>query len=418
MQYGDRLFWKHDIHSVKLHRCEQAKKAVDALGEGQFLASTDEQLIAHLAPQFAIAPVVLREEEMTQHPEEADLPAERYDRFGIAAAEGIKTLKGVRIIVRIPFDGEPFLFTCKGSTFSLSPPHGVVRKTGDLSGILNVGIEGPDDSEAEELARQVHRTISGVMSCLDQLAKDLASFDSQLRDAIISGVGQRRERLSKHAAISKALNIPLARNPNAPAVTPVALQRKTIPPLPSARKPDPEYGIEDRDYAHILDVIRHEGRTFEATPGTFAKHDEEELRDIMLAHLNGHYRGQATGEAFRKQGKTDIRIEFENRAAFVAECKNWGGEKVVQEALSQLISRYLTWRDCKAALVLFNLSVGGFSEIQGKVPGALKFHPQFVREIAGQPSGEWRVVVKNPDDPARQITVHVFLFNLYTRRES
>jgi hypothetical protein len=40
-----------------------------------------------------------------------------------------------------------------------------------------------------------------------------------------------------------------------------------------------------------VNVIRHEGRSFEATPGTFVKHDEEELRDIILAHLNGHYEG-------------------------------------------------------------------------------------------------------------------------------
>jgi hypothetical protein len=46
--------------------------------------------------------------------------------------------------------------------------------------------------------------------------------------------------------------------------------------------------LED-DYEFILKVIRHEGRTYETTPKTFAVHDEEELRDIIVAHLNGHY---------------------------------------------------------------------------------------------------------------------------------
>jgi hypothetical protein len=76
------------------------------------------------------------------------------------------------------------------------------------------------------------------------------------------------------------------------------------------------YGVRN-----ILTIIRHDGRTFEATPKTYAVHDEEELRDIIRAHLNGHYKGDATGETFRRAGKTDLRIEAESRTAFVAECK-------------------------------------------------------------------------------------------------
>ena len=43
-------------------------------------------------------------------------------------------------------------------------------------------------------------------------------------------------------------------------------------------------------------------------------------------------RAYEIADRFRKKGKTDIRIEFENRAAFVAECKLWKGEKKILEA--------------------------------------------------------------------------------------
>lgn len=78
------------------------------------------------------------------------------------------------------------------------------------------------------------------------------------------------------------------------------VKRKLVRPLPPAPKGGykPEPGITDDDYKHILSVIRHEGRTFETTPSTYAVHDEEELRDILLAHLNGHYQGAASAEAF------------------------------------------------------------------------------------------------------------------------
>ena len=68
--------------------------------------------------------------------------------------------------------------------------------------------------------------------------------------------------------------------------------------------------------------------------------------------MNATYKGDATGETFRKNGKTDICIERENRSAFVAECKMWTGQKEVKNAIEQLDS-YLTWRDCKTALIYF-----------------------------------------------------------------
>ncbi len=54
------------------------------------------------------------------------------------------------------------------------------------------------------------------------------------------------------------------------------------------------------------------------TARTYYVNTEEELRDHLLATLNTHY-DAATGETFRKIGKIDIHIEFDNKAAFVGE---------------------------------------------------------------------------------------------------
>ncbi|MDD2467824.1 MAG: hypothetical protein PHI97_27920 [Desulfobulbus sp.] len=145
-----------------------------------------------------------------------------------------------------------------------------------------------------------------------------------------------------------------------------------------------------------------------------AKHGEEELRDFILAHLNTHYEGQATGETFRKKGKTDIRIEQENRAAFVAECKVWRGPKGVTEAVGQLLG-YLTWRDCKASLVFFNTQNAGFKEIQDKLPEALKTHPRFHGELKANEPGEWRFRFMSEGDDNRYVILHVFLFDLFVK---
>jgi hypothetical protein len=132
----------------------------------------------------------------------------------------------------------------------------------------------------------------------------------------------------------------------------------------------------------------------------------------MLAHLNGHYEGMATGETFRKSGKTDIRIEDQDRAAFVAECKLWKGKEELLKAIDQLLG-YLTWRDCKTALILFNKQAAKFNDLLVKVPEALCEHQKFKRELVDGAEGEWRYNFFSAEDESRQITIHVFIFNLY-----
>jgi hypothetical protein len=136
--------------------------------------------------------------------------------------------------------------------------------------------------------------------------------------------------------------------------------------------------------------------------------------DILLAHLNGHFKGAATGETFRRKGKTDIRIEDENRSAFVAECKVWGGAGEVTRAIGQLLS-YLTWRDSKAALVVFNKAVAGFSELPGRMRQTVLNHPFFVKEMSINIPGEYRFLMRSEEDPGRRVIMHAYLFNLYCR---
>ena len=141
-------------------------------------------------------------------------------------------------------------------------------------------------------------------------------------------------------------------------------------------------------------------------------HNEEELRDIVLANLNSVYEGDATGEQFRKKGKTDICIEDSNRAAFVAECKIWRGEENLTAAVDQLLG-YLTWRDCKTALIVFNKEISGFVPLQPKLEEALREHAMCEGPITCGQAGEWRFRFRSAEDTDHKVTVHVFFFNLF-----
>jgi len=96
----------------------------------------------------------------------------------------------------------------------------------------------------------------------------------------------------------------------------------------------------------------------------------------------------------------------------VAECKVWRGPKELSDACDQLLG-YLTWRDSKAALLIFNKHNGRFSEILEKIPETLTTHRLFVKSMDGRSAGEWRYCFRSEEDEARLVAVHVFAFNLY-----
>jgi hypothetical protein len=67
----------------------------------------------------------------------------------------------------------------------------------------------------------------------------------------------------------------------------------------------------------------------ELSPHAFSAMGEEDQRSHFLVQLNGAFQGQATGETFNFQGKTDILICIcvDGKNTFIAECKFWKGEK-------------------------------------------------------------------------------------------
>jgi len=112
--------------------------------------------------------------------------------------------------------------------------------------------------------------------------------------------------------------------------------------------------LDDSSFELLLGRLRIMSHVIDQAPAAFRQMEEEHLRWFFMAILNSlfGFEGRVAGEAFRARGKTDILILWELGAIFVAECKKYDGPKVVADAIDQLIT-YMTWRDTKAALLLF-----------------------------------------------------------------
>lgn len=422
MSYRERqlLFYEHDLEATLRAQVVSIRERVDGIPRDQFFATPEDTLVEHIRSSMEVEPIHLHEDAMVMDQQETKIDVSGWPDRNPFRDRGPIYVAGVHITVTVPFSGDQGLWKLRPNRWQSVFPRGIVRGSGaDGIGHLDIELSQPSDQSPDKLKRELEDNLRGIRFYLESQKQQIEQHNTGLPNAIRQAVQARRARLQAHDGIAQVLNIPLKRRDGAPEIRPIAVQRKLVRPLPpppkSGYKPEP--GITDEDYEHILSVIRHEGRTFEATPGTFSSLDEEQLRDVVLAHLNGHYQGGATGETFRRSGKTDVRIEDNNRAAFVAECKVWRGAKELTDAVGQLLS-YLTWRDCKASIVIFNKHNAGFSELLQKVPEMLAANPRIRKAIGQRGDGEWRFVFASAEDEAREVIVHVFLFNLYVKSRS
>lgn len=409
------LFHKGDLDGVLRSQIAQIPEKVDAIPKDQFLTPSEEDILENIIAQVEIDPLVIYEDRMEQEPRETKMDVSGSRERVFFGDRGPIYVDAVEITISIPFTGDPQLWELRPNHWTSVFPHGNIRRIkNNETGFLIMVFTQPKDEPTNKIKSCFDEELERVRKYLKSQKGQIVSFNASLPGYIKETIKARKEKLKTFDGIVGILGIPLKRREDLPLIEPIPIKRKFIRPLPpppnSGFKPEP--GIAVEDYEHILSVIRHEGRTFETTPKTYAVHGEEELRDIMLAHLNGHYEGMATGETFRKSGKTDIRIEDQDRAAFVAECKLWKGKEELLKAIDQLLG-YLTWRDCKTALILFNKQAAKFNDLLVKVPEALCEHQKFKRELVDGAEGEWRYNFFSAEDESRQITIHVFIFNLY-----
>lgn len=410
MHDKDNLFFERDLDAQLRRRQERASRAVDRIPKDQFLVSSDQEIVDHVVAGLSVEPIVLHEEKMTmgQHEIQVDVSHDRRRMF-IDGRTGPFNVPGTRVEIDIPFTGEEWIFHYRTNPYSSVFPRADVQRER-----LHLTVTKPHDADPNDFKREYEREIRLVRECVERARKQVVSYNEGLPNRVQEAVRHRRERLERHGNIAELLDIPLATRSGAPSIEPVKVEIRRPAPLPVPPKGGlkPEPGITDQTFEHILSLIRHQGRTFERTPSTYAVHGEEDLRNIILAQLNGHFHGDAVGEVFRGKGKTDICIEQDDRAAFVAECKLWKGPSDMTAALDQLMG-YLTWRDSKAALIFFNVKNKDFTKLLESIPETLRAHQLVLRDLPCTEAGEWRFQTRSAEDVGRRVTMQVFIFNLY-----
>lgn len=398
----------------------ELKTAIKYLSDTQILTTNFDELIEYYKSNFYIEPLHLYMDKISTNMEKSKV--QKYNHFhGMGYNEPkFFEVDSCKINYNIPFSGSSNLF-------HLAPSQRILSRF-DIDGFdnlyssdflpsikfsLNIDIHTleQESNPQEYIDSTFKREFNSYQSMVNYVNNDVNSYNNSLTNYITTLLNDRKNKADSFSGLMQKLNIPLKPNPNASNITPIPLiAKKETKSFPEQLKPEENWCISDNDYSNIKKIISQACVSFEHSPGACQKLNEEELRDMLLSNLNTHYNASATGETFSKNGKTDIRIQFENKSAYIAECKIWHGISQFRNAIMQLFS-YTTWRDIKTSLIVFNKDIKDFSSIIDKVKNELNENSLKI-SISEISKNEWQCTFKKTIDSQELVELHIIICDI------
>lgn len=404
---GFSIFYEMELRQYLDKNTNRLTNKVESEDEDYLLNVNETQYINYLVEEFSIENIAIDYDKKEITSSEEQIPKEYFprevhffDRTGTHPKQIIK--------YHLPFSGEERLLHCRPSSF-FSMTHRVTIEGGSICFRI---INFYDDSD--QIKRDAESRIRVIRNLYGLVTAEVESYNLQLKPLATNLLQGRKQRILKQRNLLASLDVPIRRRQDLPQTfaIPIASVKKQLIIRPSVKsgKFSPEPTLDMEVYHEILQIIYDVGKQFERLPATYHNKDEEALRDHILLYLAPSFEGGATGETFNKSGKTDILIRYENKNVFVAECKFWAGLKVYLETISQLMG-YLTWRDSKAAVILF-VRNKDFSSVLQTVELQTAQHENFLGLSSKLDESWFDFRFHLPGDESREVKLAVLAFHI------
>ncbi len=412
MAREDYLFTGSDWHAVDRHQRQQMGEEIEHMDAERLLNTSVDDLAQFFAEKYKITVPSLDLGNLVVDPCEKQIDVSRDPMRPIRDRSRPFYITGMEIEVKVPFTGDAEAFKIQPNPYTLNPPRADVCGSNLIFRIVGT------DLDADGVRREIDGTVACIQLYLVNLRGNVSELNSQLLGEARTAIEARRSKLLAGRSMVASLGYKMKERDGASRtfLAPEVRRRITpVMPQASAAPFKPEPALSNADYEHILSVMESMTQVMELSPSAFHAVDEETLRSFFLVQLNGHYQGQATGETFNYEGKTDILIRSEGKNIFIAECKFWSGPKKLSETIDQLLG-YTSWRDTKTAIVLFNRK-RDFSKVLAAIPDVVRSHPQYKRDLPGSTESLFRYQFANRDDRNRELSLTVLAFDVPTARQ-
>jgi hypothetical protein len=400
------LFQSRDWHSLHQALIQKLRGEIAGLESQRILNTPVEDLLNHFIDEYTLNVPVIQKDQAVADQREKQIDAS-YDYGRHWSTPGPHYIPGTEISLTVPFTGDGSLFEVQPTSYTNNPP------VADVNGqTLTLRIAGTK-LDPKNVRAQFDSDLGSIEGYLSTLRGNTEQWNKGIRETSRQQIEGRRTKLLADQNLVASLGFPLRKRPDAPTTFVAPQVRRKIKPAlppPSTQPFKPEPALSSDDYEHILNVLQNMALVMERSPSAFNTMDEESLRSHFLVQLNAQYEGQATGETFNHEGKTDILLRVDGRNIFIAECKFWGGPKKLVETIDQLLS-YSSWRDTKTAVIVFNRRKN-FSNVLMAITPALEKHPNFKRFMPISGETRFRAAFSQPRDSLRELVLTVLGFDV------
>lgn len=370
-----------------------------------YIANVDyDDYIKFIYEEYKVEKIVLREDCISCNSKQGLI--ETYNEY----YSQIRYVDGIITDIIIPFNGESFILDSRATTYTYNPPSGEIIDDKLILRITNT-MQFCEAINIEEITKD---RLADIKQHLEYSHKDIDDFNESIINITKREIDKKLTKFNKFSSFLKTIPYPLKKDESAPNTYEVPTVRKKVTltkPSVSATIQEPTLSINE--YNNILKICSSMALVMERSPKAYAKMDEEAIRTQFLMQLNGQYQGQATGETFNGNGKTDILIRNDNQNIFIGECKFWKGEKAFLDTIDQLLG-YVTYRDTKTAILLF-VKKNDFTATVSKLKDIIPKHDNFVRQdttFTPTISTAYRYIFKNKTDNDKELYITVMAFHV------
>lgn len=407
MSYPQHLFSEGPLNEFLESRKRTLKKKIESFEADRILKVKPEELAEELSSDYILMPPSLMWDRIEAEINEAEVDV-RGD-YSVHVDRGHPKFRGyvngLKAKLLIPYKGNKILFNYEKSNYMLSRTQAVANDSN-----LVVSIMQPDHNR-DELESKISQQRTLLKKWQDCVTQKINLYNESLKGLITTKIQERQVECKKNYSLIERLGLKVRKRDETQTRT-VLSTKKEIKPMHSASKDlsstKKEMSIEK--YENILDTIKNMSLVMERNPASFKKIKEEDLRNHFLVQLNGPYKGQATGETFNYQGKTDILVRVDGKNIFIAECKFWGGEKGLKGTIDQIL-RYISWRDTKTAILLFNRN-RSLSKVLEQIPKIVSRHKNFEKEEKYGSETGFRFTLHHNDDSDRKLILTILTFDV------
>ena len=407
MRHSEYLFSTYSLSDITARR-EQGIKSEIQNEKNDYIANVNqEEYLQYIQSKYEMHPPVLQKDKISCTQRECSI--EKFDQFFSKTVY----VDGIQVRVTIPFVGEKDLILAQASTWSSGKPVASIYNN-ELIITFNITVY---ELETFNINDKIKNAVENIEKFLSYIDKDLNIFNSRIKQIAESEIKYKIEKYKKISSFAKTFNYELVQNENSSKTYTIpTVEKKVTFAKPKEKQYIPEPILELNAYNDIIEICSNMATVMERSPKAFANMGEEDLRTHFLVQLNGQYQGQATGETFNSNGKTDILIRNENQNVFIAECKFWKGKSGYLSTIDQLLG-YVTYRDTKTAIFMF-VKNKKFTEIFNQMKEVIEEHPNFVKFIESyvSPKGSsaFRCEFKNQNDDEKHFYITIMAFCIPT----